>query len=38
MKLKETPEYNGAALEQAAECLKVLAHPARIRIVQLLLR
>jgi len=25
------------ALEQAAECLKALAHPARLRIVQLLL-
>lgn len=25
-------------LEQAAECLKVLAHPHRLRIVQLLLR
>ena len=38
MKLKETPDYNGPALEEAAECLKVLAHPARIRIVQMLLR
>ncbi|QDT45382.1 putative HTH-type transcriptional regulator [Gimesia alba] len=35
---KETPDFNGQALEEAAECLKVLAHPARIRIVQLLLR
>jgi DNA-binding transcriptional ArsR family regulator len=26
------------ALEQAAECLKVLAHPHRLRIVQMLLR
>jgi DNA-binding transcriptional ArsR family regulator len=26
------------ALEQAAECLRVLAHPTRLRIVQLLLR
>jgi len=27
-----------AGLEQAAECLRTLAHPARLRIVQLLLR
>lgn len=27
-----------AALEQAAECLKTLAHPHRLRIVQMLLR
>jgi DNA-binding transcriptional ArsR family regulator len=27
-----------AALEQAAECLKALAHPHRLRIVQMLLR
>ncbi|MCS7045647.1 MAG: metalloregulator ArsR/SmtB family transcription factor [Gemmataceae bacterium] len=26
-----------AALEQAAECLKILAHPHRLRIIQLLL-
>jgi DNA-binding transcriptional ArsR family regulator len=26
------------ALEQAAECLKILAHPHRLRMVQLLLR
>jgi DNA-binding transcriptional ArsR family regulator len=26
------------ALEQAAECLKILAHPHRLRIVQMLLR
>jgi DNA-binding transcriptional ArsR family regulator len=26
------------ALEQAAECLKALAHPQRLRIVQILLR
>src|SRR5690606_34824750 len=39
------PKKNGgpalmdeAGLEQAAECLKTLAHPARLRIVQLLLR
>jgi DNA-binding transcriptional ArsR family regulator len=27
-----------AALEQAAECLKTLAHPQRLRMVQMLLR
>ncbi len=27
-----------ASLEQAAECLRTLAHPARLRIIQLLLR
>ena len=27
-----------AALEQAAECLKTLAHPHRLRMVQMLLR
>lgn len=27
-----------AALEQAAECLKALAHPHRLRIIQMLLR
>lgn len=27
-----------AALEQAAECLRVLAHPHRLRMVQMLLR
>ncbi len=27
-----------AALEQAAECLKALAHPHRLRLVQMLLR
>lgn len=27
-----------SALEEAAECLKVLAHPHRLRIVQMLLR
>lgn len=38
MKRKETPNFNRQALEEAAECLKVLAHPTRIRLVQLLLR
>src|SRR5688572_33227609 len=33
--LKLTPL---AALEQAAECLKTLAHPHRLRMVQMLLR
>src|SRR5688572_13639462 len=33
--LKLTPL---AALEQAAECLRTLAHPHRLRIVQMLLR
>ncbi len=28
---------NMAALEQAAECLRILAHPVRLRMVQLLL-
>lgn len=32
------PLLNEAALGAAAECLKTLAHPARLRIVQLLLR
>lgn len=27
----------GAALEQAAECLRTLAHPVRLRIIELLL-
>ncbi|MCA9112650.1 MAG: winged helix-turn-helix transcriptional regulator [Planctomycetaceae bacterium] len=30
-------EGNPAAFAQAAECLKILAHPVRLRIVQLLL-
>ncbi len=34
-KLKLTPL---PALEQAAECLRILAHPHRLRIVQMLLR
>src|SRR6478735_8640081 len=38
----KTPKAGGltdlAALEQAAECLKTLAHPHRLRIVQMLLR
>ena len=35
-KSKKTP-YQREALSQAAECLKILAHPVRLRIVQLLL-
>jgi len=31
------PPANPVALAEAAECLKVLAHPVRLRIVQLLL-
>ena len=35
----KTPKYTPlAALEQAAECLKTLAHPHRLRMVQMLLR
>jgi ArsR family transcriptional regulator, zinc-responsive transcriptional repressor len=38
----KTPKAAGltglAALEQAAECLRTLAHPHRLRIVQMLLR
>ena len=34
---KKRPKLSPEALRQAAECLKILAHPARIRIVQLLL-
>jgi ArsR family transcriptional regulator, zinc-responsive transcriptional repressor len=34
-----TAELTGLdALEQAAECLRILAHPHRLRIVQMLLR
>ncbi|MBN9518369.1 helix-turn-helix transcriptional regulator [bacterium] len=35
---KPSPPTDLAALEKAAECLRVLAHPHRLRIVQLLLR
>src|SRR4051794_28856050 len=34
----KAPLMGFAALEQAAECLKILAHPHRLRIVQMLLR
>ena len=36
-KSKAKPAGNPEAFEQAAECLKILAHPVRLRIVQLLL-
>ncbi|TWT62980.1 ArsR/SmtB family transcription factor [Rubinisphaera italica] len=36
-KTKEKPLISLPALEQAAECLKILAHPHRLRIVQMLL-
>jgi len=32
------PKLNSAALAEAAECLKTLAHPVRLRFVQLLLQ
>ncbi len=35
---KPAPLTDHAGLEQAAECLRVLAHPHRLRIVQMLLR
>lgn len=35
---KHLPLTPLAALEQAAECLKTLAHPHRLRMVQMLLR
>ncbi len=36
-KLNSKPAGNPAAFAQAAECLKTLAHPVRLRFVQLLL-
>lgn len=36
--MKSTPLLEMPALEQAAECLRVLAHPHRLRIIQMLLR
>ena len=36
-KLKKRPRLDWEALTQAAECLKTLAHPARLRMVQMLL-
>lgn len=38
MTTKTRPLTPLPALEQAAECLKALAHPHRLRIVQMLLR
>lgn len=37
-KTKAPPLTDLKALEQAAECLKTLAHPHRLRMVQMLLR
>ena len=36
-KAKKTSKKQMVALERAAECLKTLAHPHRLRIIQLLL-
>jgi DNA-binding transcriptional ArsR family regulator len=36
-KSKSKPKGDPAAFAQAAECLKILAHPVRLRMVQLLL-
>ena len=36
-KTKTKPRRDMSALNEAAECLKVLAHPVRLRMVQLLL-
>jgi DNA-binding transcriptional ArsR family regulator len=36
-KTKKVPAGNPQAFAQAAECLKTLAHPVRLRMVQLLL-
>ena len=38
-KTKQPPSLTSlAALEQAAECLKTIAHPHRLRMIQMLLR
>ncbi|TWT41286.1 HTH-type transcriptional repressor SmtB [Thalassoglobus neptunius] len=37
-KAKSKPFGDAAAFSEAAECLKMLAHPVRLRIVQLLLQ
>jgi len=37
-KINKKPKGSPEAFSQAAECLKILAHPARLRIVQLLLK
>jgi len=36
--VKTTPLIPLTALEQAAECLKLIAHPHRLRMIQMLLR
>lgn len=38
MKQKQRPLTALSDLEQAAECLRVLAHPHRLRMIQMLLR
>ncbi len=37
-KSKAIPAFDPTAFSEAAECLKTLAHPVRLRMVQLLLR
>ncbi len=37
-KQRKAGMLNSGALQQAAECLKILAHPHRLRMIQLLLR
>lgn len=37
-KTNPKPDKDMAALTEAAECLKILAHPVRLRMVQLLLK
>lgn len=37
-KKKSKPLTDLKALEQAAECLKIIAHPWRLRMIQMLLR
>ncbi len=38
VKRQNKPDWNREAFEEAAECLRILAHPVRLRLVQLLLR
>jgi DNA-binding transcriptional ArsR family regulator len=38
MVVSRDPTVDWEALQQAAECLRILAHPHRLRIVQMLLR
>ncbi len=35
--IKKTPHLDYSALAEAAECLRILAHPNRLQIVQILL-